>query len=476
MVIRGKDLASGVLSRVGKSLRGVASIGRAIGGFLQSVPGLSILGSGLTGIVERVRDLALGASEAGSAWKDLSAQTGIGTRALQEVGWAAEQAGVSSEEYRASLLMLTKTLGKGVRQRQIFGTIGKDARGFAKSLGGAKTAGAKFEVVLAQMASIKDPMKRAAFATLFFGRAGTKLAGAGSEGAEAIKAMRIEAQRLGLVMGDDEIDRADEFGDKWSALGKVFEATKRDFGSGVIEGILPGLDDLLGLVKDNRQAVKAFAADLGKKVGTGIVDAVKAITVGIKWLGDNGEGVVLGIGAAFLAVSGPIGIAAAAVGALAAQIKLLEVIADPMGHLFPDGWENPFQAGSQGAAGFDIVQMVNRGQAPLLADLAKLGVADAQKALDDKWSAAGDQGAAIRQATRVASENPDGSQNDWMNGMSVMPASSMQPMHSIEVNVNVKAPEGVVDGKPEVKAPTGTKTKTTVTNTGPRTTSHLKGN
>ncbi len=298
LVITGKDLVSSVLGKVGRGvralvggpLRGLAAMGRllgsaasGIGGLVEKVPGLSLLGYGVASLVGHVRDLAVSASDAGSVFNDLGVQTGIGTRALQEVAYAADQAGVPLEQFRAGLQKMTATLGRGVKASQLQ-MLGRGARGFVKALKEAPTAGDKFELVLAQMAAISDTSQRAAFGMAFFGDAGVRLAAVAGDGADGIKRLRREAHELGLVMDEDAIARADEFGDTWGALSKTLTGAKRDFGTGLIEGLLPGLQELLGYTKSNRKEMGALIRDLGKKVGTGIIDAAKWVIKAVDWI------------------------------------------------------------------------------------------------------------------------------------------------------------------------------------------------
>jgi len=290
MVIRGKDLVSSVMGKVGRSLTSLARLpGRVfsgIGGFLEKIPGLSILGGGIASAVGGLKDLVTEVGDLSGNLTDLTQRTGLSTRQLQEMGFAAEKVGIPLDEFNASLLRMTGVLGKGVGGSQLR-MLGRDATGFARALKAAKSPAEKFELVLGQMAKIADTNKRAAFAMTFFGKAGVKLAAVATDGADGIKSMRLEAQRLGLVLSDEEIARADKMSDTMESLGMVAKGVKRDFAGGLIEAFLPELEDLLKYVRENRVAVRDLVREWGRKIGTGIVDAAHALVGAVKWIVDN---------------------------------------------------------------------------------------------------------------------------------------------------------------------------------------------
>lgn len=491
--IRGKDKFSAQFAKAGRSLRTFGSfiasplkaidkLGDGFGSFLEKVPGLAVLGRTAMWVGNELRDLALGASEAGSKFNDLSAQTGIGTRALQEMAYAADQAGVPFDDLRGALLMMTQTLGKGVSRKQLFASLGKDTNHFAKALKEAKTPGEKFELVLSQMAQLKDPLKRAAFATTFFGRAGTKLAGAGAEGAESIRKLRQEAQDLGLVMSEEDIARADEFGDVWGSFGKVLGSLKSDFGGGLIGALLDPMKDLLGYVKENRKEIGATIRELGKKVGGGIVDLAKwlpgafeTVKGVVEWLGGTGLTLV-GAGLSLLAGNPWF---AAILAAKAAIEWMIENTPKPADQKEKDNALIAAQKkdGTLGGA-MAVMGGETQGQTGPLGWAAGLMAAGSFVANEKQWV----DEAKDRQRKRNMEESQSfndaqmatlrmmqggGTPMDNLAGMSLS-----LPEQSFAITVDINAPEGVV-GKPDVKAPPNTKTSSRQLNKGSRTT--LKG-
>lgn len=481
IAIKARDFFSATFSKIGRAMKfsPLMSAGKALGGFIEKIPGLTFLGAGLARVGSELKSLALGASEFGSNFNDLAAQSGIASRALQEVAYAADQAGVPFEEFRAGIQRMTATLGKGLSAKQ-FTMLGKSAAGFVRSLRGAKTPSAQFEIVLGQLAAIPDSSKRAAFGMRLFGRAGVKLAALAGDGADGIRKMREEAQQLGLVMSDEAVANADAFGDTWAALGKTFEGLKRDFGSGLIAGLLPGMSDLLGYVKENRKEIGATVRELGKDIGGGLVEigkwlpkAFADVKGAVEWLtGNSGLIAIGGILTALAANPFFAGIllAAGAIKWLIDNMPKEQTQSDKDKALLKGVKEN----GTLGGAMALSDGILDKGN-------GLFGIGDAAfnignfVANQDQWERdAKEREARLKQIESEAfnATLPLTAFADNTLQFSDVAGGGGQ---SIEVNVNVKAPDGVLDGKPEVKAPTGAKTKTTTTNTAQRTTSHFKG-
>lgn len=505
VVLKARDFVSAALGKVGRALGRVGSgaariakgIGRALGGLFDKLPGVGVLVDWVKGAATALYGLVKAVSDAGSTFNDLAVRTGIGTRALQEVAYAADQAGVPLDELGASLQTMTRVVGKGVKTSQ-FRMLGRDAGSFVKALKGAKSPGEKFELVLSTMAAMPDATKRAAFASVFFGRSGVKLAAVAADGADGLRAMREEAQKLGLVMSDEDIARADEWGDTVAALEKSFDGLKASFGSSIIEAILPDLRELLAYFKANRKEVVAFVRDLGRSVGRGLVATVKAIVDAIGWIDAHGDdilswaktlAVILGglavvdllgglrgilglapaVGGALTAALGPIGIAVAAVAALVVGLAKLASM-------------TPSDAKRMGARGMEHMAETDTGPAGIMSrymtgtdwwktERAKMATEDSMAAA---WAAgritarklksgagAGAAGVAQGAAGGVAASQHLVREGSTLSAGLLGGAAAVP----IDLLVRVQTPDGVA-ATTDVKAPHNVSSKTRTSKTG----------
>lgn len=212
-----------------------SAIQKSLGGVRTAAAGM-VAGLGLATMVaagKRALDYA-------SSLGEVSQQLGVSTKDLQVFRFAASQVGVSQEEMDKSLSKLTQTMGKaqlGSKQAAAaFGAIGISV----DQLKG-KDAGEVIRMIADRLSGVVDPAKRAAVEVALFGKTGQKLDTLLSGGRKAIDGLAQAAEKLGIVLSDEQIQNADDTADKLSALKQVLEAR------------------IAGVVADNASAILSLA-------------------------------------------------------------------------------------------------------------------------------------------------------------------------------------------------------------------------
>lgn len=192
--------------------------------------------------VDAVVQAAQKGLEYASSLGEVAQQLGITTDALQEYRYAASQAGLSQEEMDQALSQLTRRIGEAVggtkAQAEAFNKLGvsvKDANG------NVIDAGITIPRIADALQKIESPAERAAILMDLFGRAGQKLEPLLSGGSAAVNELREAAHKLGVVLSEEQIQRADETADKLSAIKQVLEAR------------------IAGVVADNANAILGLA-------------------------------------------------------------------------------------------------------------------------------------------------------------------------------------------------------------------------
>ena len=233
-------------------------------GFAQATVAVELLEKAAEVLVDTLKavpqflaESVLATAEYGGALDDASKRTGVAAETLQELGFAAAQSGVGTEELQTSL-------GKLARQMNAASEGSKEALSAFTQLG-VKVTNAdgtlrSVDDVFAELADrfveIDNPAKRTALAMEVFGRSGANLLPLLLEGGAGIDAMREAAIDLGLVMSNEAVRAADTFGDSLDALRGFFDSLKRDVGQVLIEGLQPLLSELLEFIKANRELIK----------------------------------------------------------------------------------------------------------------------------------------------------------------------------------------------------------------------------
>lgn len=231
---RAQRTANQTNSAFKKSFGGLGNIVKA--GFAGVVSGLSI------GLITQGVKAAL--DYAGSLG-EVSQQLGVTTRDLQVFRYAAGQAGISQEEMDKGLARLTKSMGEAqVGSKTMIAAF--NAIGISVDDIRNKDAGAVFRLMADGLSKIPNAAERAAVETAIFGRAGQKLDTLLAGGSAAIDELALAAERLGIVLSDEQIQKADETADKLEALTTVLKAR------------------IAGVVADNSTAVLGLAESFGQ--------------------------------------------------------------------------------------------------------------------------------------------------------------------------------------------------------------------
>lgn len=231
------EKSSKAWEKFGSTIRNVGAIALGAGG-------------GLLALVER---------SAASAAKidDLAKRTGAATRDLQRLGFAAQQSGSSMEVVADALRNLDRALVKGAKDS------GPAAEAL-RALGLTTTelidlpAEAKFNRIADAIAKVENPALQTKIAMDLFGGAGAELVPVLDEGSAGIKALGDQAEKLGIVLGDDAVKAAADFDDQMGALKGQLAAVGRNIG---LE-MLPVIQSMIKHWREWGVAVGAFGVAL----------------------------------------------------------------------------------------------------------------------------------------------------------------------------------------------------------------------
>jgi hypothetical protein len=233
------------------------------GSFAQGDKLLSAIKTGFAGIgiafgLSHIAGLVQGvASMADSAVK-ASAKLGITVEAVQELGYAAKLSDIGQGELEGGLNRLAKGLddvaqtGKGPTADALrrLGVSFADLKGH--------TLDENLGTIADAFAKMPDGAKKAAVANDVFGRnLGSKFIPLLNGGAAGLAELREEAQRLGVVVGDEAARKFEEFNDNQTRLSETWRGLKVQ----VVTALLPALTSLVekvqGFITQNRELISA---------------------------------------------------------------------------------------------------------------------------------------------------------------------------------------------------------------------------
>jgi hypothetical protein len=235
--------------------RSAADVDGAIRGVVR---GAKVLGAAIAGaaVVEGIRRMVVSTAQLGGEIQTTSERIGVGTRALQELRFAAGQADVSSEELTTGLRVLSRNANEA---RQGSKELGRDFRRLGVSVTGAdgklKPVDALLEELAGGFARLGSDTERAALAQSVFGRSGVSLVPLLKRGKDGIRALREEADALGGVLDDDLIQLSSDFDDSQKRLRFTLQGLKNVVAKALLPSFKASVDATIEWIRANREAI-----------------------------------------------------------------------------------------------------------------------------------------------------------------------------------------------------------------------------
>ncbi|MFH1022133.1 MAG: hypothetical protein V1809_01950 [Planctomycetota bacterium] len=290
-LIKGLQAASRKLQSFGAGLRNI---------------GMSMMAVG-AGIVTPLLASAKSFATMGNQLDKMAIRTGMSVESLSELGYAAELSGANLEDVEIGIRNMQRTIGGAAAgsesAAEALARVGLSAEQLI-----ALSPDQQFMAIGKRLQEIKDPALRAAAAMKVFGRSGTSLLPLMDGLAEA----RAEARRLGVVMSSEDARAAAVFND---ALDRVW-ASLRSLVVTVGAALAPLLTEIAGKIVT---LVGAFRDWLAQN---------KGLVISILKIG----AIVLGAGAAFVALGSILSALGTAFGAFASVVSAaLGFILSPIG-------------------------------------------------------------------------------------------------------------------------------------------------
>ena len=289
-----------------------------------SEPLLQKLGKGAEDVANKTKALsmaagAFGVAMLGNAYNSakaadelatLSRNTGFSVEELQKMQYASDLVDVSLDQMTGAATRLTKQMGSGSKVFEELGVAIYDADG------NMRDSTEVFYESLQALSQIENETERDAKAMELFGKSANDLSGIIDDGGEALKDYGDEAEELGLILGEDDVDAANEFNDAIDKAKARVSAAFTKMGSALAKSLVPMLEKLLAIVT---KVVTWFSNLNGgtQKLILVIVGLVAAISP-LAAIITKVTTLASGLSAAFTFMTSPVGLVVTAIAALIA--------------------------------------------------------------------------------------------------------------------------------------------------------------
>ncbi len=253
----------------GDRLTGATSQLTSLAGAVGAIPGPLGLATGAAagltaataGLGAALFKLTNDAAEYGSKIHDAAVQTGLGAESISAFKIAADQSGTSLEQLTGGLAKFAKTVGSADSKK--LSTLGLKKEDLAD-------IDAAFGKFVKRIGEAPSGIKQMELANLGMGRSGAALIPLFEQMGYNTDAYRKKMEALGLTIGRDTANQADEFGDQMVILKAQLEAVGRTIGfelMPVFKNMADGMSSWLAQNKGQIQSWGTYTADILRGVG-----------------------------------------------------------------------------------------------------------------------------------------------------------------------------------------------------------------
>jgi len=250
-----------------------AKTAKLFGGAMKGVAlGAKAAAAAAVGVVGAVSAAVIKTAELGDEAAKTGRRMGLSAEALQELRFAADRQGVSSQLLGSSLTALQKRVGELKNGTgALYGFLKKTGdKALARQLKAAKGTEEAFAILTTKVNQIKDPMKKAAFASAAFSRAGIDMIKMMEAGNDGIADLRKEAVKYGAVISNEAAGNSEIFLDALTNMQTAFGGVGKAIGSTLMPALTPMIQGFADFMAANRGLLSGVLTTAFTQITTAI--------------------------------------------------------------------------------------------------------------------------------------------------------------------------------------------------------------
>lgn len=240
-------------------------VATATGKAATATKGLSMAAGGL------IIGMAGAAVQAGRSADDintLAKQTGLSTAEIQKFAYASDIIDVSLDTLTGSMAKLVRNMSSAKNGSKNAMNAFKDLGvSIVDNSGTLRNHHDVFNEVISALGRMENETQRDAYAMQIFGKSAQDLNPLILGGADALDRLGQEAEKAGLILGQDALDAANEFNDSIDLLKATAKGTFASIGTEIAQLLIPFMQDLGGAIKGVLQWLKSLSSGQLKFIG-----------------------------------------------------------------------------------------------------------------------------------------------------------------------------------------------------------------
>lgn len=313
-----EQAASGFNATAQKISVSAGNMSKKFGALADKTRALSMAAGGaLVGLA----GLAVKAGQNADEINTLAKQTGVATDELQKMQYASDLIDVDVSTITGSLRKMKKNLDSNTEAFENLGVATKENGQFREITD-------IFYDTVEALGQIPNETERDIAAMDIFGKSADELAGIIDDGGASLKALGEEAENLGVIIPDEDLQKANELNDQLDRLKAEILPTITQLGIKVIEAIqpyLPAIQDAITKICDSLQNVSPQLVLIvgGILAATAALSPMFSVLSSLSSVISTVAGSAGSLSGAFAGISAPILAIVAAIGSLAAAFIYL---------------------------------------------------------------------------------------------------------------------------------------------------------
>lgn len=231
-----KKAAEDFSAGLAKASANAKNVANKAGEVAKATKGLS---TAAAGIVTAFGASAVETAKLSDELNTLSKQSGLSTAEIQKMNYAQDLIDVSTDTMIASVKKLTQTLKSSEKSFEKIGVATRDANGEFRD------ATEIWYDTLEALSKIDNETERDTLAMTIFGKSASELSGVIDDGGAALKRLGNEAEKAGLILGQDTLDSLNAVNDQIDTIKATTTATIATTGAKALETLAPVIDTII---------------------------------------------------------------------------------------------------------------------------------------------------------------------------------------------------------------------------------------
>lgn len=259
------EKTTSIANKMGEATKKIAD---GVGTVAEKTKKLSLAAGGA---LTALAGMGLKAAKDADELNTLAKQTGLSTESLQKMSYASDLIDVDVETITGAIKKMKKSLDSNAKAFEEIGVATKDANGEYRDTEDI------FNDVIETLSKIENETERDIKAMDFFGKSADDLAGIIDDGGKAMKELGDEAKNKGLIVSQEDLDKANQLDDTLEKLKTTVGGSLGQAAVSVAEALTPVIEMVAAALTKVAEVISTLSPETVQIIAI-VLAAVAAIS------------------------------------------------------------------------------------------------------------------------------------------------------------------------------------------------------